>query len=256
VIWKLFVHAVSMVFRNIGPALRLSVVPFVIGVVVAGALFFMVILPMSGSSSLETAGPDTVNLPGLALGAVILLAVCTAVFLWVAVAWHRYVLLEEMPGGVLPPWHGREMMRYLGRGLMIAAALFIPLGILIYIAILPIIDGGSGSGMLYFLVVLAGLFANYAFYRLCPMLPAAALGRELGFGQSWAATAPAGAGLMLMIFFVWVLSILLNIPGAILGDNLVGTILRLAASWLMFMINLSIMTTIYGHFVEERDLVT
>ena len=61
---------------------------------------------------------------------------------------------------------------------------------------------------------------------------------------------------MLMIFFVWVLSILLNIPGAILGDNLVGTILRLAASWLMFMINLSIMTTIYGHFVEERDLVT
>ena len=37
--------------------------------------------------------------------------------LWVAVAWHRFVLLDEVPNGLLPVWNGSAIASYLGQGI-------------------------------------------------------------------------------------------------------------------------------------------
>jgi len=59
---------------------------------------------------------------------------------------------------------------------------------------------------------------------------------------------------------VTVLLVLINvvpdllISGIILGVPVIGFIISIMLSWLTMMLGISILTTIYGHVIEGRDL--
>ena len=64
-------------------------------------------------------------------------------FGWIAVTWHRYILLEEYPG-VVPSISDRPIGTYIARMLMIVlqmSCVMIPLMFLV----LPLIMGGGGN---------------------------------------------------------------------------------------------------------------
>lgn len=60
--------------------------------------------------------------------------------LWVAVAWHRYVLLNEAPNGWVPVWYGSYLRQWIKFVLLASIVVFISIFILI-----PMMKAGSAS---------------------------------------------------------------------------------------------------------------
>ena len=248
-------HGVDMLLRNLGPALRVSVGPFLIAVVlttVMGALGL-------GTLALDPSAESLDGAAGLALGgilsAVVLLVAILFIVSWVAVAWHRYVLKEEMPG-LLPPLRTDLVWPYLGRSILIALILIlaaIPLGI-----VFGLVAGGTQSvTVASVLGLLMALALGWIGTRLSLVLPARAVERPMTFGESWAATAPATSAIFVVVLILALINFVLgSLFTLILGDNFVSGLLSLVVQWFITMLGLSVLTTLYGHLVERRPLVT
>ena len=123
-------HALRMIFGNFGQALRVSIGPFLILLVCAypittiqiGEIFLTFVPDPFATDIGGRASP--VN-PVVFLYLVFLIFVALFVFGWVAVAWHRFILLEEYHG-LLPAAAGRPIWPYvwrsLGYGLLVLLA--------------------------------------------------------------------------------------------------------------------------------------
>ncbi|MEP2716417.1 hypothetical protein [Pseudophaeobacter sp.] len=239
--WKIFSHSVFLLKHNINDAVRISW-PLIL-VMILGFLF--------GSSG-DFTGDLTAAQPMSGTDALLQLAMAV-VGVWVAVAWHRYVLLEEASGPV-PPFHGGRMLAYF------ITAVLIGLGV----AIVAGVIGGLASFIAVFSVPLFSLVvfavvvcAIWAFYRLSPLLPAAALNEKLSVKEAWAATAPiSGAVLMAVLILalsavaIGFVAVLVLFPVSILlGMAVIGVL-----QWAYTMVGISILTTIYGISVQGRSL--
>lgn len=174
---------------------------------------------------------------------------------WVAVAWHRYILLEEYPDGALPRFNGPEIWRYClwSFGLSIAFALPLAMigGVMFGLADLDVL----GPGAMLILIPL-GFVLFWALARVSPILPAVAVGKQLTPVEAWSATRPIALGL------VWIL-LLLSLGGTLLSGlslalysavPFLGIIAAGVLQWLLTMLPLSVATTIYGVYVEGRSL--
>ncbi|MEL6587263.1 MAG: hypothetical protein AAFQ50_11480, partial [Pseudomonadota bacterium] len=176
------------------------------------------------------------------------------VSLWVAVAWHRYVLLDERPTGVIPTFRGSEMGAYflwsLLIGLMIVIAIFaasIPLGL-----VLLIVPAGVGA-----LVVTSGaLFLGMIlFYRLGILLPSIAIGKQMTVSDAWDATRGHSGTVMVLALLTVGISQALQIPAMIDGGSgLVGTVYQTVIGWIGLMLGVATLTSLYGHLVEGRPI--
>jgi len=246
-------HGVDMLLRNLGPALRVSVGPFLLAtlvVIVLGALGFGALALDPSAASLE--GGAGLALGGL-LSSLVLLVVILFAVSWIAVAWHRYILKEEAPG-LLPPLRADLVWPYLGRSILIALILIvvaIPLGL-----VFGLVVGASGSVAAASLVgLLMALVLGWVGTRLSLVLPARAVERSMTFGESWAITAPASGAIFLVVLILALISIVLSsLLTLILGDNIFSGLLSLALQWFTTMLGLSVLTTLYGHLVEHRPL--
>ena len=106
-----------MIFNNFGQALRVSVGPYLL-LVLATVLIF------GSASSFEQLGDlASGNLPpeqlvtaggSIVIGTLVLLILFVFVAAWVAVSWHRFILLEEY-SGIIPAISGRPIWPYIGR---------------------------------------------------------------------------------------------------------------------------------------------
>lgn len=239
--WKIFSHSVFLLNHNLQEALRISsplIVMMILNFVLGGAMTI---------DSLEAGGPAT-------NGTTLLLQLLTGIAgLWVAVAWHRFVLLEEH-GGSLPTFHGGRMLSYFFVILLLMVALALAGGVI-----------GALAGLLFasvtplFLVAVLAIAvaAIWTFYRLSPLLPAAALGESMGVKQAWEATSELSgsvlAAALLLIFFSFLAAaaaLLIMFQVSIL----IGVILIAVLQWAYTMVGISILTTIYGVAVEGRDI--
>ena len=229
--------------------LRVSVGPTLLGIL---AFFLIVaVLGVGFGEAIETANPEEMP-PGVALAALLGLVLFVFISAWVAVAWHRFILLEEYPG-LLPALTGRPVWPYAGRSILLGLlllALLIPA--IIVVAVLAAALGGSPA-----LDALLGLGAimyfSYMSLRLGLVLPATAIGRPMGFRQSWMATEPYATA----ILGTSVIIVLIN--GAVpqvsaLLPNPLRSMLDLAAGWVTVMLGISVLTTLYGVIIERRDL--
>ena len=104
--WDIVRHSFAMLFRNFGNALRISVGPILIALV-AGFL----ILGVFGSNL--DALPQDIEQgqlpPEIAFAVLLILLLFIFVSAWIAVAWHRFILLEDYPG-LLPPLGRHKVM--------------------------------------------------------------------------------------------------------------------------------------------------
>lgn len=256
--FTIFSHSVRQVTGNLSMAIRISGGFWLLMVAVAFAWGFTIALTKSAFLS-------------------IVLGMAALVFLvWgismVAVVWHRFVLLEEQPSGFLPSKPGLRIWPYFWYGIGIAIIVLTVLAVLFFIATIFIEPDNFYHAFnqqnltltpkdiaIRFIV---GLLSSIISLRLALILPATALDESLTLGDSWNETTPfTGAiitiaillsllnGGMTMVFGMAVFSV----KGSA-ALTLIVTLLNLVFQWFYFMLNISILSTLYGHIVQKREV--
>lgn len=247
--WRLFIRAVTLIADNLPAALRISAVPY--AVVVALDLWIETRWPGAAVRALEMAGPVET---GFAMASILSMGVSVAVSLWIAVAWHRYTLRGELAPGWVPPFRvplvWQYLIRMMGIGLIVMAAVLIS-GM--FVAPLAVVVGQQVVAQL---IPIVGLFVGMTlFYRFGLMLPAAALGKEMTFGEAWDAShAKTGAIAALALLSVAVAH-LIQLPVQIDGaGGMIGVVYGVVTGWIGLMLSVGILTALYGHLIEGRAI--
>lgn len=239
--WAIFVHSVRQVFGNLGAALRISVVPFLLVVVIVlGAVALG--MPANGGRLSS----------GMVLALLLIVAIYVVALVSIAVNWHRHILLAE-PVGWVPVLRGGRVLAYLGR-LILVALVMVVAGFLALALLMSVSGHQVGvSAMLVIPVMLGALTLNW---RLATALPGAATGGGRGFAEAWAATRGQWPTLLALsaIYLGAALAVGLLV-GLLAFIPVIGALADLAASWAWMMVGLSVLTTLYGHYVEGRPLV-
>lgn len=245
--FRIFQHSIDLVFKNLSDAFRVSGALYLLGFALSiiGLLFFM-----------PTAGPgQAANFP---LQYVVILFVVSILYLWIAVSWHRFVLLDEHPASVFPNLHGDRMLAYFGRmlqaGLILAVAgaiVGVGLGILVMITQGSPVFAVSGAMVLFTLLLVVS-------YRLAPVFPGAAIGRPIGISAAWTATSGSSGAIAVLAIVSAIASVVIDLPTLLLqhvpaGGIFVAIWLNVTA-WVKLMVGISILTTLYGVYVEKRQI--
>jgi hypothetical protein len=207
------------------------------------------------------------EMPGLAaLFAVWIIALLVVGFVAiasVAVNWHRYVLKDELPAGMARLRVDELVWRYLGNVLLvtlIAGLVSVPVAVVA--SVIFSILGNFGAPFILAAVLLAVL---PVFYRLSVKLPAIALGRkDFTLRDAWQATQGnwwqiAGLAVLLtivsfgaaLLMFGVTLLLQMLLPEQLAG--LADLVVQLAANWVLTVLSITTLTSLYGFFVEGRD---
>ena len=240
--WQIFEHSVRMVLRNLPQALRIGLVPSVIMAVIATVIF--------GSGAM-VAESSTGELPTVTLGLSTIVAaiIWLVITMWIYVSWHRYILLEEYPTGWIPPFRMDRISSYFFKGF----------GIFLVMLACILVLGLSAAvlGPVSAVVVIPGTLAvAIAAYRWFPVLPAAAVGKPLSMTEAWEATRGSTGAIIVMVLLLAVMQLLLSlIVGIIVAIiPVVGIAVQTIFTLVLALINVSIMTTMYGHYIEGRPI--
>ncbi len=253
---QILLHAIRMVANNPGAALRISGVLMAVQFVLVMALGLEGLFLGEDATGMIASG----DYPHGGAALVMLLQGVTA--LWVAVAWHRFILREEAPGTFVPAFNGRAILSYLWAGvifLLVMILVAIPFGVLAGILAAPVMASPTAgtalsSGLILFLLL--WLPVTYISYRISPILPAAALRDPLPLREAWYATGASGPAFVVLavasVLLVW----LANLPVVPLsrGARLLGFVWAFVVQWGVLLVGVSVLTTIYGLFIEKREL--
>ncbi len=242
---RIFMHSVNLVLNQLQGALRISGVLYIASLVVSLVSYYF---------AMQAVMTDpTPPLPSIILGIVV-----GFLYLWIAVAWHRFVLLDEMPQTLLPPFHGDRMAAYFGRSVVLF------LVILLIAIVLGFINGiviaaTNGSPFALMLTTLIIVFVALVLsYRLAPMFPAAAVGRAMSLRDAWAATDGANGTIVALAPISALASVVVDLPVFLIqslpGGPFIAFLWTAVTSWFKLLIGVSILTTLYGVYVEKRDI--
>jgi hypothetical protein len=245
--WRVFKHSLVQVFHNFSQALKISALPMA---VLFGLIVAVVIVGQGAPMAM------IMLIPVVVLGFYL--------FGLIAVAWHRYVLLEEHPEGWWPKPLGGGAWRYIGRLVLIGLIIGLPIGIVAMAVVAGTMDPNAISpnmGPAIGVIVVLGLIGGWIGYRLSIILPAVAVDQTMSMGESWKVTKAKAGGIFLVMILIGVFQFLLDLPGAIVAEagGDAGTMFyglySVVTGWFNAMLGLSILTTMYGSLVEERELV-
>lgn len=263
--FQLLRHVVQQVFGNLGPAARITILPAILAYAGCAIVLFLIVGPtffelMQGNATgfdqngemLFASDAEAAAFAGrIFLGMVLCIPVFLIFYSWAAVGWHRYVLLEEGPSGVAARWSGPQIKSYIWAIvrlslLMVLVAFVVSLGIGIVTAIL------QSPAVLLVVSLGVGIGFTWMFTRLGLVLPAAALGEYMKLGDSWGTTARVSGEILLPIIVIPIVFFLIQ---SVLGLlPVIGVILTLVVFWVQMLVNLALLTTLYGNLVEGRQL--
>lgn len=249
-------HAISSVRNNIAYAFRISW-PWYLVLILLGAGAGL--LADSASGGNPEANPGAVLPFYLALGLLNLLA-----FSSIAVNWHRYILLDEVPSGSGLFRLDDKTWRYFGNFVLITLILFIVSAIVV-VPLTLIGAALNSSAVLAFLAAAIALcVVGILFFRLSIKLPAIALGRR-DFSLSHALAATRGNSRPLLLVFLFEIAaalglilvlLFLTIAAGAVSQMLafaVGTVLQILVNWIFSIFGITVLTSLYGFFIEGRD---
>ena len=236
----LFSHSVRLVIDNLGDAFRLSIVPYIL-IIAAQVHTFSIGRALQDATDID-------RLMSFSFVNLILSLASVVASLWIAVAWHRFVLLEEQNDGWVPPFNGRVMWGYFGWSLVIGILIALIAGgfaLLVGTVIGPALGG-----------ILAAGIGAIIFFRLGLVLPAYAVGRKLSFSEAVNATKGETGTVLVLGFLAIVANILISLPTLLSGNPFspISLIFSLVLGWFALIIGISLLTTLYGHFVEGRSV--
>ncbi len=243
--WQIFFHSVRLVLNNLGAALRISLVLYLAQV----AFQVSLMMQAKGDGSLQI--PDF----GFALNIFLFAIAWLIASLWIAVSWHRFVLVNEQPTGWIPHWHGRLILGYLGRSLLLGVIVLIVSVILGIIAAMLTAVSNSSVFALTYMAIWVG-FGSYVFLRLSLILPAGTIEKKMTIQDAWVETAGASGTFIVLALVAAAASIVVQIPTMISGNpnSLISVLYNSVVGWFVMMISVSVFTTLYGHFVEDRPI--
>jgi len=261
--WTIFRKSIEIIIGNLQQAVRLSGTLFVLAVFASTALNVimtgaMIVDPAimqidsSATPSEQVIMAQKAFKPSMALffGSLIFFVAMS----WIAIAWHRFVLLEEGSADLIPNFNISRLSTYLGKTIVLI--LIIAVGLVLPLMIATTIFRIAGLNAFLPLVSL-GLFVcvYYLFFRAGLVLPAIALDQRMTFSQSFAATQSLSKeiwGLALIIVGLsFGTAVLL---GSFIPNNIIGVLTTAVVQWFMVMISASLLTTLYGRTVEQRAL--
>lgn len=249
--WQIFQHSVRQVTQNLPAALKVSGVLYLIQAGIGLALGAQ----MMGVAEM---GPGAMN-GGHAMGLLVGNIVTLFAGVWIAVAWHRYVLLAEEPTAALPPFAGDKMGAYFLKALLIGIAVVIVsviLGMIVGVLAMPLFSAGAGMIAMLLVALLVQVPMIFLGLRLATALPGTAIGVTHGFLAGWEATSDDWKAILqlsvIMALALWVLNL---ISWFIFGGSLIGQLWALIIGWPVMMVGLSVLTTLYGHYIQKRALV-
>lgn len=249
--WTIFTYSVRQLTENLPEALRISVGPYLINAVAQA--YFMKnygALVLSHGAQINAA-----DVPPGFVGAVLMMLAAVAVSsIWIAVAWHRFILLREEPGALLPAFRGNAIVGYLGWSIVLGliagvAAMVFGLVAGLILAFLP-----AGAGL--FSMLLIGIPTMLIVYRLGLKLPAAAIDEDLPFSEAWARTAGANGVIFQVAVLILGLSLLLSLPGMSNADpgSTINILYTLVTDWIVTLVGVSVLTTLYEVYIGGRRL--
>ena len=238
--FRLLRHSILQLTGNLGAALTLSVLPLLLAVLGIG-------IGMAARQALAVGDP-----PGIIVAVVAVAIVATFVLAFVSLAasWHRYVLLGERPQ-VFRSIGGSEARYFwasVRMSLVIMLIVFMPM--ILIVALTSALNGSIYVTMLASLII--GIAVAIIGLRLGTGLAGAAIGAARPLTTGWKGTEFCLGTLLLLAVFSQILQTILNLASQIPG--LVGLVATLLAAWLGTLLSLSIITTLWGHFVEGRAL--
>jgi hypothetical protein len=244
--WDIVKHSFAMLWRNLGNALRISLGPLAVAVLLSLAIITVLQVSAARLAFELASGAISTN---VAFAVLLLAFLYVVVSAWIAVSWHRFILLEEYPG-LLPAFAGSPVLPYVGKTLLLGLALMAAMiPAVIVIALLSGVFGPT-SGLLSVVGIGLALYFSYMWLRLGLVLPATAVGRPMGIGDSWRSTAPHANA----ILGTGALLILLNTGVSLVSSILPATLvlgLDVIVSWVTVMVGTSVLTTLYGVIVER-----
>lgn len=249
-----FGHALSSVRNNLAVAFDLSWRWYiVIAITLLISTVFQYVSMRGGTA------PQFGIILGLVAGLISLLA-----FSSIAVNWHRYILLDELPRGAEYFRVDNLTMRYFGNLLL----LFLFIFLIAMVVVIPLAIAGALTGAEVFFTILSVLIAlpiaGTAFMRWGVKLPAIALGRDdMGFPAAWRLTDGNNGGIFLVFllnalitfgvgiaFGLVVLLINAMSPGLAMIIEFIG---QLVLNWLLSILGITLLTSLYGFFAENRN---
>lgn len=261
--YRMLRHVVAQVFGNFGQAARLTMLLTFLPMALLLLLFLQVgpsynAFPGGAMEPRGPMGPDgmpEMMNPGLLFLAVLTGIVVSAItYCWAAVGWHRFVLLEEYGHGVVPKWHGSKILSYLGRTILIG--LFVVLIAFVSSMLLAgIVMAMPSQGVAFILATGWVLGMTWIITRIGLILPAAALGESMSIGESWTATKPVATDLLVpLLVIALAINLLSELIMLLFTNSALGMIPLAFLYWIQILLNLSLMTTLYGTQVEGREL--
>lgn len=181
------------------------------------------------------------------------------VSIWMAIAWHRYILLEE-EGSLLPIFYGRAVLEYFGAFLLVGLASGM-LGLLVIIAV-SLLFAFLGPSLYFFLqesfIPLPAFFVMFwVTSRLSPVFPAVALGQKATVKEAWRATSKVPISIVMILPLFYLLNFGLGYGIGIVAvpvSSFLGSLITAAAQCIWAMVGISILTSIYGVVVEGREV--
>lgn len=251
---RIFLHSLRQVFGNLSGALQVSGVLMLVQ--------FAVLLTIGRSLMMDEAGMRQMMMQGqMPWGRFLVAALVSIVlWLWIVVGWHRYILLNERPR-LVPAFRLDRMLGYFGKSILIALIL-LPLAL-----ILGFVGGGIASGMvrgggsMFPALVVIGLVVYVPVavigMRLATMLPGAALEPGVPLFSGWEATRGATLTILGLVVLSFLCTLALDFLGARLFQNPIAApalVYQLVTQWIIAMVGASILTTLYGHYIEKRPL--
>lgn len=247
---QLFTHSVRQVVGNLDGALKVSILPYAIQ-------GFAGLVLLGGAMGMARHGG---GMAGFGFAGVLFFLVALATSLWIAVAWHRYILLNERPSGFVPTFHRDRIMAYLLRSLGYALLLIliaIVLGLVVGSIVGPLaMQGRVGLAMILSALLIQLPIAILAF-RFTAGLPGAALEQGTDFMAGWKSTSGATFDIAVLAVICVVANLIFGFVDLYLfgGLRILSLVWNLVVGWLVTMVGISILTTLYGHYVERRPLV-
>lgn len=244
VAWRIFIHSVQMIFNNLPQVVRIVLVPMGIGI--AGiALFAVLGVSMDGTDSEGATG-------GQIAGMILLALVLIGLALWVIVAWHRFILLAEYPQGWVPMLRTDRMLSYIGHSFWIGLVM---MGLMLPLFLVVGVVGGLAPLIVTIVSVAVIVAGNVVFFRLATMLPAAAIGRSLRLKEAWIATEGSSVTILILVLILGVAQFALQLLlGLLLLVPVIGAVLMVLGTVVSGLVNISILTTLYGYYIEKRAL--
>ena len=254
-------HAFNSTWHNLPFAFRVSW-PWLV-LLIPFSLYFTKDLPELDPTTTDPA--KQVEMAKAVLGFYATAAVSMLVYASIGVTWHRYILQDEQPQGMQSLRLDSIVWRYIGNTLLVALfAVFSILPLAIIFSIVLQVMGAPIQAVMPFYIALAILIALPVTYRFSLKLPAIAIGnKNFRFGDAWNVTRGSMPQLILLGGAVFlglslagiVLGLAEQSVEALLGDGgaFVFRILNQLINWVVAIFTITMLTSLYGFFVEKRD---